>query len=176
MKMARTNSEAGLTQVVVVTADPAFEELVRATFGASEQIALRVISGTLASVDGDIDAQSATVAVIDLDAAPTDDLQALERLMAGEGAGLPVVCVTRSVDANLARTLLQMRVPIGISSREHETTGHTMRLEMVRHFGWCALACPGRQSLIEFVLVLQTTSRGPKTFLYRPIWLCERFT
>src|ERR1700688_2090741 len=110
MRIARANSEAALTQVVVVTADPGFEELARATFGASEQIALRVISGTLASVDGDIDAQAATVAVIDLDAAPTDDLQALERLMAGEGAGLPVVCVARSVDANLARTLLQMRV------------------------------------------------------------------
>jgi pilus assembly protein CpaE len=110
MKIGRTSSEAGGTRVVVVTADPGFEELARSTFGASEQIALRVISGTLASVDGDIDAQSATVAVIDLDAAPTDDLQALERLMAGEGAGLPVVCVARSVDANLARTLLQMRV------------------------------------------------------------------
>src|SRR5258708_15912892 len=110
MKMARTNSEAGLTQVVVVTADPAFEELVRATFGASEQIALLVISGTIASVDGDIDAQTATVAVIDLDSAPTNDMQALERLMAGEGAGLPVVAITQTVDANLARTLLQMRL------------------------------------------------------------------
>src|SRR5882724_3031787 len=98
MKMGRASSAAGLTQVVVVTADPAFEESVRATFGASEQIALRVISGTLAAVDGD------------LDAAPTADMQALERLMAGEGAGLPVVAVARSVDANLARTLLQMRV------------------------------------------------------------------
>jgi pilus assembly protein CpaE len=110
MKMGRASSEAGLTQVVVVTADPAFEESVRATFGASEQIALRVVSGTLAAVEGDIDAQNATVAVIDLDAAPTVDMQALERLMAGEGAGLPVVAVARSVDANLARTLLQMRV------------------------------------------------------------------
>src|SRR5260370_20544980 len=110
MRIARANSEAALTQVVVVTADPGFEEMARATFGASEQIALRVISGTLASVDGDIDAQTATVAVIDLDSAPTDDMQALERLMAGEGAGLPVVAITRTVDANLARTLLQMRL------------------------------------------------------------------
>ncbi|HEY4406170.1 MAG TPA: response regulator receiver protein [Xanthobacteraceae bacterium] len=110
MKVGRTNSETGQTQVVVVTPDPGFEELVRSTFGASEQIALRVIAGTLASVDGDIDAQAATVAVIDLDEAPTEDMQALERLMAREGSALPVVAVTKSVDANLARTLLQMRV------------------------------------------------------------------
>src|SRR5258708_28560882 len=109
MKMGRASSAAGLTQVVVVTADPAFEESVRATFGASEQIALRVISGTLAAVDGDIDAQTATVAVIDLDAAPTIDMQALERLMAGEGARLPVAPVARSVGANLARALLPLR-------------------------------------------------------------------
>jgi pilus assembly protein CpaE len=110
MKIARTNSEAGLTQVVVVTADPEFEAQVRATFGTSEQIALRVISGTLAAAEGEIDALSTTVAVIDLDTAQTEDMQALELLMAREGAGLPVVAVTRAVDANLARTLLQMRV------------------------------------------------------------------
>ena len=92
--MGRASSEAGLTQVVVVTADPAFEESVRATFGASEQIALRVVSGTLAAVEGDIDAQNATVAVIDLDAAPTVDMQALEpigrverRATAGDRSG-----------------------------------------------------------------------------------------
>jgi pilus assembly protein CpaE len=109
MNIARTSSEAELTRVVVVTADPGFEELVRATFKASDQIALRVISGALAAVDGDIDAQTTTVAVIDLDAAPADDMRALERLMARVGAGLPVVAVTRTVDAGLARTLLQMR-------------------------------------------------------------------
>jgi pilus assembly protein CpaE len=110
MKIGRASNEAGRTQVVVVTADPGFEELVRSTFGASPQIELRVIPGTVASLDGDIDAQTATVAVIDLDAALADDLRALECLMAGEGAALPVVAVARAVDANLARTLLQMRV------------------------------------------------------------------
>jgi pilus assembly protein CpaE len=112
MKIGRANSETGQTQVLVVTADSGFEALARATFGASERIALRVISGTLAAVEGDIDAETATatVAVIDLDAASTDDMQAIERMMAREGARLPVVAVTRMVDANLARTLLLMRV------------------------------------------------------------------
>ena len=111
MTIGRASSEAGRsTQVLVVTADSAFEEQVRATFGASDQIALHVIAGALAAVEGEIDAHGTTVAVIDLDAAPADDMQALERLMAGAAAGLPVIAVARAVDANLARTLVQMRV------------------------------------------------------------------
>jgi pilus assembly protein CpaE len=112
MKSARADSEGGRTRVVVVTADAGFEALAKATFGASEQIALRVIAGALATVEGDIEAEAATatVAVIDLDTAATADMQALERLMAREGVRLPVVAVTRTLDANLARTLLQMRV------------------------------------------------------------------
>jgi len=110
MKIGRASNEAGETEVVVVTADPEFAELARSTFGASPQIALRVVPGTLAEVEGEIDAQTATVVVIDLDAAPAAEMTALERLMAGEGAGLPVIAIARSVDANLARTLVQMRV------------------------------------------------------------------
>jgi pilus assembly protein CpaE len=110
MKIGRASNEAGETEVVVVTADPGFAELAASTFGASPQITLRVVPGTLASVEGEIDAQTATVAVIDLDTAAVADMQALERLMAGEAAGLPVVAIARSVDANLARTLVQMRV------------------------------------------------------------------
>src|ERR1019366_6363152 len=110
MSNGRTSSGTQQTQVVVVTPDAAFGELARATFGSSDQIALRLIAGTLASLDGEIDARTATVAVIDLDSASPEDLLALEQLMAGEAAGLPVVAVARSIDANLARTLLQMRV------------------------------------------------------------------
>src|SRR5215471_9373832 len=110
MKIGRANSEGGMMQVVVVTADAAFEEMARATFGTSQQIALTVLPGTLSTVEADIDADAAAVVVIDLDAAPSEDLQTLESLMTREGARLPVVAVIRSVDAGLARSLLQMRL------------------------------------------------------------------
>ena len=110
MKIGRTNSPAGTTFVAVVTADPAFEELVRATFGASQQIALRVISGALADVEADFDPENATVAVIDLDTGRADEMRALERLMTRVGSWLPVVAVTQVFDAAVARTLLQMRI------------------------------------------------------------------
>jgi pilus assembly protein CpaE len=110
MTLGRSTGAASKTQVVVVTADPVFAEMVRATFGTSQEIALAVMSGTLAEVGPDIDPDAAAVVVIDLDTAPSEDLQALENLVTREGPRLPVVTVIRSVDAGIARTLLQMRV------------------------------------------------------------------
>jgi pilus assembly protein CpaE len=110
MKIGRSNSPASKTQVVVLTADSAFEEQARTTFGASDQIMLRVVSGTLAAVDGEFDLEGATVAVIDLDAGQRDQMQALERLMGRVGSWPPVVVVTQAFDETVARTLLQMRV------------------------------------------------------------------
>jgi len=51
-----------------------------------------------------------------------------------------------------------------------------MRLEMVRYFSRCKLARPVRKGLVEFILVLQTTSDGQETFMYSPVWPAERFT
>jgi pilus assembly protein CpaE len=57
-----------------------------------------------------IDLEGATVIVIDLDATRDDEMQALERLTIRTGGWPPVVVVTQDFDANVARTLLQMRV------------------------------------------------------------------
>jgi pilus assembly protein CpaE len=110
MRIGRSSSPASKTQVVVLTADQAFEEQTRATFGASEQIMLRVVSGTLANIDGDLDVEGATVVVIDLDAGEQAQMQALDRLMLRVASWPPVVVVTQAFDESVARTLLQMRV------------------------------------------------------------------
>jgi pilus assembly protein CpaE len=100
----------GKTQVVVLTADPAFEEQARTTFGASPQIALSVVSGTIDFAGDTLSVADASVAVIDLDASVPGEMQALERLMARIGPWPPVIVVAQSFDATVARTLLQMRV------------------------------------------------------------------
>ena len=111
MRIGRSNSAAAnKTQVVVLTADAGFEDQVRQTFGASEQIALTVVSGTLAAAEGQLNIDGATVAVIDLDAVRQDEMAALEQLMARIGAKPPVVVVTQAFDETVARTLIQMRV------------------------------------------------------------------
>ena len=78
MRVGRHGSAAGKTQVVVLTADAAFEEQVRATFGTSPQIALNVVSGSINVVGETLSLADATVAVIDLDAAMPGEMQALE--------------------------------------------------------------------------------------------------
>ena len=108
MRMAKS-SNASNTVVVVLTADPAFEQSVSATFGASGAIELRVVSGTMASVDN-FATEGATVVVVDLDAARPEEMAALEQMMLRTGISPPVVVVTQSFDAEVARSLLQMRV------------------------------------------------------------------
>ncbi len=108
MRMA-TSSKASNTVVAVLTADPAFEQSVSTTFGASGAIELRVVHGTVASVDN-FTAEGATVVVIDLDTARPEEMVALEHMMLQIGVSPPVVVVTQSFDAEVARSLLQMRV------------------------------------------------------------------
>jgi pilus assembly protein CpaE len=110
MRLGRSHSPAGKTQVVVLTADAQFEAQAQQTFGASNQIALRVVAGALATLESELDFADATVAVIDLDAGRNDEMAALERLMARAASWPPVVVVTQTFDENVARTLLQMRV------------------------------------------------------------------
>src|SRR5689334_8968440 len=110
MRIGRSNSTAGKTQVVVLTADSAFEQQIRATFGASPQIGLTVVSGSIDSAESTLPLDSATVAVIDHDVAVPGEMQALERLITRIGPRPPVVVITQSFDENVARILLQMRI------------------------------------------------------------------
>ena len=91
--------------VVVLTADAGVRAAGAPTFGASGQIELRVISGTLSDVDGNLDLDGATVVVIDLDAGQRRrDGRRCERLMARIGTWPPVIVVTQSFDATVARS------------------------------------------------------------------------
>ena len=110
MLMTRSTSAAVKTGIAMLTADPVFEQSVRSTFGASPQINLHLISGTLVNAGDLIDIEGASVVVIDLDAGREDEMQALARLMARIGSRPPVVVVTQSFDEAVARRLLQMRV------------------------------------------------------------------
>jgi pilus assembly protein CpaE len=101
-------TSAGKTKVVLVTPDAAFASGARATFGASNAIELAVVAEQVTTALDTIDAEGATIVVVDLDAAHDHELAALARLIARVDA--PIIAVTQSFDASVARTLLQMRV------------------------------------------------------------------
>ena len=98
------------TKVIVLTADPAFAAAVRGTFGASRAIDIAIVEGTVAAEADALDVGDATVVVVDLDAGQAAEMAGLARLTARTNGRPPVIAVTQTFDANLARILLQMRV------------------------------------------------------------------
>src|SRR5262249_44798481 len=110
MRISSPNSPTGRTEVVVLTADKNFEAQARQTFGASDQITLRVASGALSALGDNFEVAGATVAVVDLDASRPEEREAADRLMARVGSWPQVVVITPAFDETVARTLLQMRV------------------------------------------------------------------
>jgi pilus assembly protein CpaE len=105
----RNKVSASKTRVVVLTADAAFEQLARTTFGAAGQIDLSVVVGTVTSHEHSLDPE-ATVIVIDLEAAGADHMSALARVAARLNGRTPMVVIADSFDQDIARQLLQMRI------------------------------------------------------------------
>jgi pilus assembly protein CpaE len=111
MRLGRSQeSSSNRTRVVVLTADAEFDASVRATFGTSSAIDLVMVTGRVTEQAEALDVESATVVVVDVDASRDDEMAALARLMTRVRAWPPVIAVTQSFDANVARTLLQMRI------------------------------------------------------------------
>jgi pilus assembly protein CpaE len=110
MRISRSTTPAVQTRVIVLTADSAFEESVRATFSTSPQIGLDIVKGRLADSDRELDLTGATVVVADVGAAEEAELVALEDLMLRIGNWPPVVAVTQNFEGAVARRLMQMRV------------------------------------------------------------------
>src|SRR5271168_5412050 len=110
MPIGRATSQGPDPRVIVLTADAAFEDAVRAIFGASARIGLDVVRGRLADSVDRLDIEGSAVVVADVDAADDAELQALERLTARFGSWPPVVVVTQSFDEAVARRLMQMRI------------------------------------------------------------------
>jgi pilus assembly protein CpaE len=109
MRLGRT-ADLNRTRVVILTADAEFDRSSRAIFGTSSQIDLNVVPGRLTDAGETLDTEGATVVAVDLDARRADEMEALARLMTRLGAWPPVIAVTQSFDADLARTFMQMRI------------------------------------------------------------------
>ena len=96
-------------RIIVLTADPAFEESVCATFSSSGQIGLSIVKSK-PSASNSNDWAGATILIIDVDDGDEAELDALAIMMKHIGSQPPVVAVTQSFDSALARRFMQMRV------------------------------------------------------------------
>jgi pilus assembly protein CpaE len=110
MRSPRNRSSSSKTRVVVVTPDPAFEQVVQDTFAAAPQVELEMMAGSLVEHAEAIAAADATVVVVDLHAATLDDMTSLQALVARLDGWPPVVTVTDAFDKEVMRQLLKMRV------------------------------------------------------------------
>jgi pilus assembly protein CpaE len=110
MLKSRNAPPSSRTRVIALTADTQFEEQLRQTFSTSPQIDFDLRAATVTEAGDRIDPDGATVIIIDLDAARADEMQALERLAIRTGGWPPIVVVAQVFDANVARTLIQMKI------------------------------------------------------------------
>ena len=106
----RTLPKSSKTHVVVLTADAEFEQLVRSTFGGNAQIELSVVKGRLAAESGKLNAADAAVIIVDIDASQPEEFVALQRFATQLGGNPPLIAITQSLDAAVARKLIQVRV------------------------------------------------------------------
>jgi pilus assembly protein CpaE len=109
MRFGRRRTTANKSRVVLVTADVGFARATQDAFGASAQIDLAVVPGTLTTVVN-LDIKDAVAVMVDVDAASDIDMRALQQLSAKTGGRPPIVAVTQAFDEGVARRLLQMRV------------------------------------------------------------------
>jgi pilus assembly protein CpaE len=106
----RSLPHSSKTHVAVLTADDEFEQLVRSTFGANAQIELSVVKGKLAAESAKLNAADAAVIIVDIDATQPEEFVALQRFAAQLGGNPPLIAITQSLDANVARKIVQVRV------------------------------------------------------------------
>lgn len=97
-------------RVVLLTADPELEQSARSTFGANARIELVIVRGSIVSEGAKFDTREATVVIVDLDQGEQEELSSLQRFMNKIGRWPPVIAVTRSFNADVARRLVQMHV------------------------------------------------------------------
>ncbi len=111
-RRAETSSNQAKVQakVIVVTADAVFEDSIRATFGTSTQVGLDLVPARLADCASVLDLEGAAVVIADVETAEATELEALDALVARAHHGPPIIAITESFDAGVARRLMQMRV------------------------------------------------------------------
>jgi pilus assembly protein CpaE len=93
-----------------MSTDRAFVQDTRSAFAASEAIELVAVDRAVTEARGEIQEAECSAAIIDMDAAHLDQIEALQRLMRRLEGKIPVVVVTQEFNAAAVRILVQLQV------------------------------------------------------------------
>lgn len=97
-------------RILLMSTDKAFVQDTRAAFAASDAIELLVVERAVTEARGEIQEAECSAAIIDMDAAQLDQIEALQRLMRRLEGNIPVVVVTQEFNAAAVRILVQLQV------------------------------------------------------------------
>ncbi len=97
-------------RIAIVSTDKAFLQETRAAFAASETIELVTVEKPVTDLRGEIQESEAGVAIVDMDAAKVDQIEALQRVTRRLDGQVPIIVVTQEFDAAAVRILVQLRV------------------------------------------------------------------
>jgi pilus assembly protein CpaE len=97
-------------RILLASADKAFVQDARAAFAANPEIELVVVEKNVRELRGEIQESDCGAAIIDMDAAKLDEVEALQRITRRLEGRAPVLVVTQEFNAAAVRILVQLQV------------------------------------------------------------------
>jgi pilus assembly protein CpaE len=96
--------------IVLITTDAAFAELARTTYAATPTIELSIVDESLVQALARFPFGPARLVVVDVDSERQSEIDALSIFASQAHHGLPLVVVTRKLNEQFARALIQLRI------------------------------------------------------------------
>jgi pilus assembly protein CpaE len=104
-------SEAVKTkQIVLVSEDQHLLKETKAAFAATEGVKLSTVEKSINDLHGELQQAEAAVAIVDMDPAALDQVEALQRIMRRLEGGMPVIVIAQQFTPAAARILVQLQV------------------------------------------------------------------
>lgn len=97
-------------RIVLVSADAAFVQEMRAAFATSQAIDLVTVEAAITELRGELQEADCGAVIVDMDASRLDQIEALQRVMRRLDGRAPVVVVTQEFNAAAVRILVQLQV------------------------------------------------------------------
>jgi pilus assembly protein CpaE len=105
--MAATKSSK---RILLVSTDKVFLQDTKAAFASSEKIELVVVEKNVGDLRAEIQEADCGAAIIDMDAARLDEIDALQRITRRLEGRAPIIVVTQEFNASAVRILVQLQI------------------------------------------------------------------